>query len=62
MDEETEVTAPAVDTPEHDLRDAIGLLKHCISEARAAGYVVDLPFPETALDAIAISETAKVSA
>jgi len=49
-----------VGTPENDLRDAIALLKHSISEARAAGYVVDLPFPETALDAIAISETAKV--
>lgn len=43
------------------VRAGITALKLSIEAARAAGYVVELPFPLEALDRIAISETGKVS-
>lgn len=43
------------------VRADVAALRLSITSARAAGYVVDLPFPLEALDRIAISETGKVS-
>lgn len=46
--------------PDAAVRVSAAGLKAAITEARAAGYVVNLPFSLDALDRIAISETAKV--
>ncbi len=46
--------------PDQTVRFHAANLRSAIGDARAAGYVVNLPFPLEALDRIAISETAKV--